>query len=58
MMVTGARDKGSIFLIDVQKVESELKTPGDRRRPGMGGPSRAPKFKPSFDRPASGLVSF
>jgi hypothetical protein len=53
MMVAGAVDKGSMYLIDIQKTETGPSAFGERKRIGAG-PSRAPKFKPSFDRPAFG----
>ena len=54
MMVAGAVDKGSMYLIDIQKIESGPSSVfGERKRIGAG-PSKAPKFKPSFDRPGFG----
>ena len=52
MMVAGASDKGSIYLIDIQKLEPASQPSGIVERIKVG-PSKAPKFKPSFDRPGT-----
>ena len=51
MMVAGAVDKGSIFLLDIQKIETSQPVFGEKRRIGA---AKTPKFKPNFDRPAFG----
>jgi len=47
MMVAGAFEKNGIYLLDIQKPETQ--TQSSERR-GRGGVSKAPKFKPSFDK--------